>query len=88
VANDEPPITVLKIDEKVQEEQIKRLKRVRRTRSNRKVTQTLKALRTACKKDENVMPYVIEAVKEYATEQEICDIYRDVFGEYHDPGYF
>jgi methylmalonyl-CoA mutase N-terminal domain/subunit len=88
VANDEPPITVLKIDEKVQEEQIKRLKRVKRTRSNRKVTQTLKALRTACKKDENVMPYVIEAVKEYATEQEICDIYRDVFGEYHDPGYF
>jgi methylmalonyl-CoA mutase N-terminal domain/subunit len=88
VANDEPPITVLKIDEKVQEEQIKKLQRIKRTRSNFKVAQTLKALRTACKKDENVMPYVIEAVREYATEQEICDVYRDVFGEYHDPGYF
>ena len=30
----------------------------------------------------------IEAVREYATEQEICDIYREVFGEYRDPGYF
>jgi methylmalonyl-CoA mutase N-terminal domain/subunit len=88
VSNDEPPITVLKIDEKVQEEQIKKLQKVKRTRSNRRVAQALKALRTTCKKEENVMPYVIEAVKEYATEQEICDIYREVFGEYHDPGYF
>ncbi len=88
VSNDEPPITTLKIDEKVQEEQIKRLKRIKRTRSNRRVAQALKALRTACWSDENVMPYVIEAVKEFATEQEICDIYREVFGEYRDPGYF
>jgi len=34
------------------------------------------------------MPYVIEAVKEYATEQEICDIWREVFGEYRDPGFY
>jgi len=88
VADDEAPITVLKIDEKVQEEQIKRLHRIKRTRSNRRVAQALKALHTACRSDENVMPYVIEAVKEFATEQEICDIYREVFGEYHDPGYF
>jgi methylmalonyl-CoA mutase N-terminal domain/subunit len=34
------------------------------------------------------MPYVIEAVKAYATEQEICDVYREVYGEYHDPGIY
>jgi methylmalonyl-CoA mutase, N-terminal domain len=88
VSNSEPPIPVLKIDERVQKEQIKKLQKIKRTRSNRKVAQALKALRTACKKEENVMPYVIEAVKDYATEQEICDIYREVFGEYSDPGYF
>ena len=33
-------------------------------------------------------PRVIEAVKEYATEQEICDVWRDVFGEYRDPGFY
>ena len=88
VSNSEPPIPVLKIDERVQKEQIKKLQNIKQTRNNRKAAQALKALRTACKKEENVMPYVIEAVKEYATEQEICDIYREVFGEYSDPGYF
>jgi methylmalonyl-CoA mutase N-terminal domain/subunit len=49
------------------------------------VTQILSELRTASKTDKNLMPYVIEAVKEYATEQEICDVWRDVFGEYREP---
>jgi methylmalonyl-CoA mutase N-terminal domain/subunit len=34
------------------------------------------------------MPYVIEAVREYTTEQEICDVWRDIFGEYRDPGFY
>jgi methylmalonyl-CoA mutase N-terminal domain/subunit len=88
VSEAEPPVTVLKVDEKVQDEQIRRLKRVKRNRSNRGVTQALKAIRKACQIGENVMPYLVEAVKEYATEQEICDIYREVFGEYKDPGFF
>ena len=82
------PIPFLKIDEKLEAEQITRLNEVKRVRDNRRVAQTLNDLRAACKSDKNVMPSVIEAVKEYATEQEICDVYRDVFGEYHDPGYF
>ena len=81
------PIPFLKIDENLEAEQITRLNEVKRVRDNRRVAQTLNDLRAACKSDKNVMPYVIEAVKEYATEQEICDVYRDVFGEYHDPGY-
>ncbi len=69
-------------------EQISRLREIKRVRDNRKVVQALNELRLACRSDQNVMPYVIEAVKEYATEQEICDVYREVFGEYRDPGFY
>ncbi len=88
VAETESPVALLKVDEKVEAEQIKRLREIKRSRDNRQVAQTLNNLRVACKTDSNVMPYVIEAVKEYATEQEICDVYREVFGEYRDPGYY
>jgi len=85
---EEAPIELLKIDERVEAEQMERLREVKRVRDNRKVARTLDALRGACKSDKNVMPYVIEAVREYATEQEICDVYREVFGEYRDPGFY
>ena len=88
VTGEETPIEVLKIDEKVEADQVKRLKEVKRTRDNRKVNQALGELRGACRTGKNVMPFVIEAVREYATEQEICDVYREVFGEYRDPGYY
>ncbi|MBA7495154.1 Methylmalonyl-CoA mutase [subsurface metagenome] len=88
VTDEETPIELLKVNEKVEAEQIHRLKEIKRARDNRKVTQTLDNLRVACKSDKNVMPYVIEAVKEYVTEQEICDVYREVFGEYRDPGFY
>lgn len=85
---EEAPIETLKIDEKLQAKQISRLREVKKTRDNRKVVQTLNDLRLACKGDRNIMPYVIEATREYATEQEICDVYREVFGEYRDPGFY
>ena len=85
---EEAPIELLKINEKVEAEQINRLREIRRVRDNRKVAQALSALRSACKSGKNVMPYVIEATKEYATEQEMCDVYREVFGEYRDPGFY
>ena len=88
VTEEETPVELLKIDEKLEAEQINRLREIKRVRDNRKVAQTLNDLRHACKSDKNVMPYVIEAVKEYATEQEICDVYREVFGEYQDPGIY
>ncbi len=88
VSREEVPVELLKIDEKVEAEQVSRLKGVKRARDNRKVTQTLNSLRVACRTDKNVMPYVIEAVRAYATEQEICDVYREVFGEYRDPGFY
>lgn len=81
------PIPFLKIDEALETRQLERLREVKRTRDSRGVAQTLNELRSACQSGKNVMPYVIEAVREYATKQEICDIYREIFGEYHDPGY-
>ena len=83
-----PLTNLLKIDEKVHEDQVRRLKHIKRVRDTRHVLQTLLEIKLACQGDKNVMPFVIEAVKAYATEQEICDVYRDVYGEYHDPGYF
>ena len=85
---EEKPVDLLKIDGKVETEQLKRLKAVKRKRDNRAVARKLADVRAACKSGENVMPGVIEAVREYATEQEICDVYREVFGEYRDPGWF
>ncbi len=73
VAEKEAPIEILKIDERVEAEQLKRLQEVKRIRDNRRVAQTLGDFRVACRSDKNVMPYVIEAVRTYATEQEICD---------------
>lgn len=88
LAEEETPIEILKIDEKVEAEQGKRLKNIKRSRDSRAVAQALNDLRASCRNDKNVMPCVIEAVRAYATEQEICDVYREVFGEYHDPGFF
>jgi len=88
VVEEKAPPEILKIDEEVEEKQIARLQKVKKERDNRKVAEILKDLRAASKTDKNVMPYVIDAVREYATEQEICDVWRDIFGEYHDPGFY
>jgi methylmalonyl-CoA mutase N-terminal domain/subunit len=45
-------------------------------------------VRTAAEKGENLMPSIIEAVKVYATLQEVCDTLRGVFGEYREEGKF
>jgi methylmalonyl-CoA mutase, N-terminal domain len=82
------PIPLVDIDEKVGEEQIKRLKDVRRRRDNRAAKKSLDNIKNACKKGENVMPHCIEAVKNLVTLQEICDVYREVYGEYRDPGLY
>ncbi len=78
------PVEILEINEEVEEKQLARLKEIKRTRDSRRVIQSLSDLRAASESDKNLMPYVIEAVKEYATEQEICDVWRDVFGEYRE----
>jgi len=88
LSSNEYPIPLLEIEERVSEEQIKRLQSVRRKRDNNAVKKSLDNIKNACKKGENVMPHCIEAVKALATLQEICDIYREVYGEYRDPGLY
>ena len=82
------PVPLVDIDEKVGEEQTRKLKDLRRKRDNKAVKISLDNIKNACKKDDNVMPHCIEAVKNLATLQEICDVYREVYGEYRDPGLY
>ncbi|MDK2585258.1 methylmalonyl-CoA mutase family protein [Romboutsia sedimentorum] len=79
---EESPKGLLKLDPMVGERQIEKIKALKEKRDNDKVKQTLKDLRSACKSSENVMPYILEAVKEYATLGEICGVMREEFGEY------
>lgn len=79
---EEAPKGLLRVDPAVGEMQKQKLVELRAKRDNAKVEVTLSALKKACEGTENVMPYVLEAVKTYATLGEICDVMREVFGEY------
>jgi methylmalonyl-CoA mutase N-terminal domain/subunit len=81
-------IPTLKIDEQVQKSQRESLGKVKAERSATDVKQTLEAVRVAAKDGTNLMPPIIAAARVYATEQEICDVLRDVFGTYTDPAEF
>jgi methylmalonyl-CoA mutase N-terminal domain/subunit len=81
-------VPLVEIDESVGEEQVRRLKDIRRRRDSRAVSRSLADIRAACKNGDNVMPHCIAAVRNLATTQEICDVYREVYGEYRDPGLF
>jgi methylmalonyl-CoA mutase N-terminal domain/subunit len=75
---------LLKIDIKVQEEQIKFLKKIRSERNNDVVNKNLSALKKAAEGTDNLMPFILEAVKSYASIGEICNTMRSVFGEYKE----
>jgi len=80
----EKPLDTLQIDETVAHRQAERLSKLRSERSNDEVTRRLGALRKAAKGTENLMPYIFDAVKSYATLGEICDAMREVFGTYEE----
>jgi methylmalonyl-CoA mutase N-terminal domain/subunit len=82
---DEPlNIPILEMDKDGERRQIDRLHRLCEERDNEKVGARLSALRTAAKGSENLMPFILEAVRAYATLQEIMDVFRDVFGIYQE----
>src|ERR1700678_446354 len=78
----EKGIELLQIDETVTRRQSEQLKKLRTERSNDEVTRNLNALRQAAAGSANLMPFIYDAVKSYATLGEICDAMRDVFGIY------
>ena len=75
---------LLKIDEKVQGEQIKFLSTTRGRRNNDEVEKRLICLKTAAGGNDNLMPFILEAVKAYASVGEICNTLRGIFGEYKE----
>jgi methylmalonyl-CoA mutase N-terminal domain/subunit len=79
---EEPPTNLLKVDMKVGEIESEKLKRLRAERDPERWKKALDRLREVSQTDENVMPAVIEAVKARATIGEICDVWREIFGEY------
>ena len=84
VANEPVEIPILEMDPQGYEVQLARLAEVRASRDQAAVKRALADLRRAAEGNDNTMPYIIEAVKAYATLQEIMDIFRDVFGEYQE----
>jgi methylmalonyl-CoA mutase N-terminal domain/subunit len=76
------PIEILRVDRKAERRQIERLRKVRAERDRTKVKEALEKLRKAAEGQENLMPYLSKAVKAYATNGEISDMLREVFGEY------
>jgi len=89
VSEEKTPIKILRIDPEIEKTLVKRLNEVKRQRNNEKVKEALDNLRKAAEKEDvNLMPFIIQAVKEYATLGEICDTLRQVFGEYKPPSIF
>jgi methylmalonyl-CoA mutase N-terminal domain/subunit len=78
-------IPILRMDPQGYERQVARLEELRRERDNVRVEETLGALQHAADGTENLMPYLLDAVRAYATLGEITDVLRDVFGEYAEP---
>lgn len=76
------PKGLLRVDMSVGELQKNKISALKEERDSQKVSDTLEALRKACQGDDNLMPYIIDAVKAYATLGEISQVMRDIFGEY------
>ncbi|HLE14929.1 MAG TPA: methylmalonyl-CoA mutase family protein [Anaerolineales bacterium] len=85
--NDRKPyeIPILKMDPQGYKRQVDRLEALRRERDNGRAGQALDRLRIACQGTENSMPYILEAVRAYATLGEIVGVMKEVFGVYAEP---
>ena len=89
VTEEEVPIKILQIDPEIEKKLVERLKQVKMQRNQVKVGEALNKLRRAAEQEGvNLMPFILQAVKEYTTLGEICDTLREVFGEYKPPSVF
>jgi methylmalonyl-CoA mutase, N-terminal domain len=77
-----PHTGLLRVDPNIADKQISRLQEVRASRDDQAVSQALSLLKRAAAGTENVMPFILDAVREYATLGEICLVLRQVYGEY------
>ncbi|MGY5880832.1 MAG: methylmalonyl-CoA mutase family protein [Candidatus Thorarchaeota archaeon] len=85
---EEITIPVLKIDPEVEHRQVERTQKLRKDRNNTKVDAALAGLLKASENGDNVMPFIVDAVKEYATIGEIFQVWRELWGEWDEPKIF
>ncbi|NWG10308.1 methylmalonyl-CoA mutase family protein [Candidatus Bathyarchaeota archaeon] len=89
VTEEEVPMTILKVDPKIEKTLVERLNQIKRGRNKAKVENALDNLHKAAEKENvNLMPFILQAVKEYVTLGEVCNALREVFGEYKPPSIF
>ena len=86
--NDDSDIPILLIDDQVEIDQVAALDKLRAERDNGAVQAKLDALKEAAASDKNLVPYLIDCAMAYATEGEMTDVLKGVFGEYREPAYF
>jgi len=80
-------IPTLKIEQEVERAQVERIVAMRARRDSARCDAALQAVRGACEAGDNLFPPILDAVRANATIGEVCQCFRDVFGEYRDPAY-
>ncbi|HOZ08943.1 MAG TPA: methylmalonyl-CoA mutase family protein, partial [candidate division Zixibacteria bacterium] len=75
---------VLRVDPELERNQVRELAKLKATRDRKAVAESLAAVRDAARQNKNVVEPIIDAVAHYATVGEISDIFREVWGEYHE----
>ena len=84
IVEEEPLTNLLKVNPEVGRLQQEKLEKVKKQRDNNKVSMALKHMEDAAKGEENLIPIIMEAVRNYATLGEVADVLRSVFGEYRE----
>ena len=81
---EEEPIELLRVDPELEARQVERVRALRKSRNEAAATKARDAVRRAAEGDENLMPHIVEAVRQQCTLGEIADALREVFGEYEE----
>ncbi len=84
---EEPPIEILRVPPEVERKQVERVRQRKAARNPAVVAAALEKVRRAAREGTNLMPPIMEAVKQEVTVGEISDVFREVFGVYRDPAY-
>jgi methylmalonyl-CoA mutase N-terminal domain/subunit len=87
VSEEKRPMEILVIDEGVAHRQRQKLAELKRKRDCARVKSAIESLAGAAASDTNLMPYILECVRAYATLGEMCDALRRVFGTYEEPAF-
>ncbi|MDH4210843.1 MAG: methylmalonyl-CoA mutase family protein [candidate division WOR-3 bacterium] len=82
---DKAEIDILKISPQVEKVQRKRLRKLKKDRNGKRVKEKLLMLRKAARDGENIMPRILDCVREYATLGEMCNTLKEEYGVYHEP---